>query len=203
MDRDLLESEGAKQFALAFVDMIITWNCVEAEARNLLLNTSHGGLGIFAAVTSLGNVALSNAILADAEYLDQPASEHLEHFAECMDRQRSYRNHYVHGISLLGRSMDGQNAGAMLISVEAKPRLRHIQEAVSRERITEFAAELEELRLYGARLNTKLRHRFHKLSALVEPEPPTWPEKPPLPVKLKKTRTRLPGLPPPPESSQA
>jgi hypothetical protein len=196
MDRDLLESEGAKRFCLAFVDMIITWNCVEDEARNLLLSTSKGGIGSYAAVLSLGNVALSNAILAEAEYLEQPARELLEHFVECMDRQRAFRNHYVHNIALLGRSMDGQHAGAMLIRTEAKPFLRHVQHAIDMERITEFAEQLEALRLYASRLNRMLRFKYLGVAAEGDPALESWPEKPPLPERLTKPRTRPPWLRP-------
>ena len=200
MQPDLIDSEGAQKFALSFVDMIMTWNAVEGEARNLLLSTSKGGLGTFAAVLSLGNVALSNAILAEAEYMDQPDKEHLEHFAECMDRQRIYRNYYVHNLSVLGRTADGKQAGALLTGTEAKPYLRQTQASLSDKRVREFAEELEQLRLYGFRLNQMLRHKFKKLASLAESPPPTWPEKPPLPERLRKPRQHLPGLPLPPQS---
>lgn len=199
MDRDLLESEGVKRFCLAFVDMIINWNCVESEARNLLLSTANAGLGTYAAVISLGNAALSNAIQAEAEYLEQPASGHLKHFVKCMDVQRAYRNHYVHNISLLGRSMDGQQAGAMLTSLEAKPLIRHFQASVSDARLMEFADELEALRRYGSRLNRMLRYKFLGVLAEGDPALESWPEKPPLPETLKKPRTRPPWLRDPPQ----
>lgn len=197
---DLLESEGAKRFALGFLDMVMTWNGVETEARNILFSTSGGGLGTWAAVLSLKNVSLTNAILAQAEYMGEPGRGHLKHFVKCMERQREHRNLYVHTIHALGCTDNGASAGALLTAIDAKPFLRHSQQSLSDTRIWEFANELEALRLYGVRLNDKLRHVFKKPRPRTA-EPPSWPEKPPLPAQLKRTRTHLPGLGPPPPAS--
>lgn len=195
-----LTDDGDKRFALGFLDTIMTWNQIEDQARNILLAASGGGVGAFAAVLSLGNVALSNAIRSQAEYMEPIWREHLQHFVEVMDRQRAYRNYYVHNVFALGRSQDGKVATAMLTSTEAKPLLRHHQGFLSDGRVQEFASELEQLRLYGFHLWQMLRRKYKDGPKVPEVEPQSWPQKPHVPETLKRLRTYLPGHAPPPQS---
>ncbi len=195
-------SPGTKEFAFDFLQMVVSWNEVETQAKNILLIMSRGGIGTRAAVISLGNVALANAILATAEYMPEEARKHLEHFVECLNRERGYRNHYVHSINGVGLVV-GQNTGIGLLSSEdAKPRLRHHQSHLYGAELQQYCQRLDALRVYGLLINNKLYQKFNpaRVSDKAKQEP--WPEKPPLPDNLKKLRTHLPGLEPRPQASE-
>jgi hypothetical protein len=191
------DNKGGANFARSFTNMVITWNHVEDEARTLLRSFSEGGFGGFVAIQSLGNTSLTSALRAVADIQRPEVKDHLVHFAKCMDLHRAYRNFYVHSLSFIGSSHDGEGAGGVLIAWEVKGTIQRVDDYVKDTVLEHFAGQLEELRLYGTRLNQCLLRELPPkglagILAHVQPQP--WPDKPSLPQQLAKRRQGLQSL---------
>src|SRR5215212_3039305 len=95
--RDLTEEEH--RFCAALGGVVIFWNHVEQAMRTLLqratvlVSMEHR---LMVLISSLGNVALAEAMKAIADDHAEDRADHLRHCATLFDAERVYRNYYVH-----------------------------------------------------------------------------------------------------------
>lgn len=137
--RDLTQHEN--EFCQALGEVVVFWNHVEQSFRVLLQRATHlGGPDgrIWSLIAQLPPVQLKDAMLALASDHLPEREVHLKHCAALFDREREFRNHYVHGPLTF---LTTEHASEALVSgVAAKGGNLRIQQA----RVT--AAELMEFR---------------------------------------------------------
>ena len=81
-------------------ETIVFWNHVEQSFRVLLQRATHiGGPDgrLWSLIAQLTPVQLKDAMISIAADHEADRAEHLIHCAKVFDREREYRNHYVHG----------------------------------------------------------------------------------------------------------
>lgn len=96
--RELTEHE--KDFCQALGEVVVFWNHVEQSFRILLQRATHiGGPDgrIWSLIAHLTPVQLKDAMIALSFDHDPERQAHLKHCAALFDREREFRNHYVHG----------------------------------------------------------------------------------------------------------
>lgn len=96
--RELTDHE--KEFCQALGEVVIFWNHVEQSFKNLLHRATHiGGPDgrLWSLIAHLTPVQLKDAMIALSEDHGPDRAEHLRHCALLFDREREYRNHFVHG----------------------------------------------------------------------------------------------------------
>ena len=96
--RDLTAHES--ELCQALGETIVFWNHVEQSFRVLLQRATHiGGPDgrIWSLIAHLTPVQLKDAMISIADDHEPERAEHLIHCAKLFDREREYRNHYVHG----------------------------------------------------------------------------------------------------------
>ena len=84
----------------ALGEVVIRWNHVEQSFRILLQRATHlGGSDgrIWSLVAHLTPVQLKDAMIALSDDHAENRRDHLVHCSKLFDREREYRNHYVHG----------------------------------------------------------------------------------------------------------
>lgn len=176
-------------FHEAFTNAVIVWNCVEQEARRLLVGPQQRNIAALVASAHLGNVALTDALRAFAETLeDEVEASHVAHACEMFERIRAYRNYYVHGLTFLGLQGPELLPTAVVRGMEAKGRLALVEADVSVDDIRALWRMCCNAYSYFHALNLrklKLADETH------DGEPDPWPKKPPLPTKLQRRRSYL------------
>jgi hypothetical protein len=111
--RELTDHE--KEFCQALGELVVFWNHVEQSFKILLHRATHiGGPDgrLWSLIAHLTPVQLKDAMIALSEDHDQVRRDHLRHCALLFDREREYRNHYVHG-PLTFLTTDATSAGFM------------------------------------------------------------------------------------------
>ena len=96
--RDLTEHE--MEFCQALGEIVVFWNHVEQSFRTLLQRATHisGPDGrLWSLIAHLPPVQLKDAMTALSVDHAPEREVHLKHCAKLFDREREYRNHYVHG----------------------------------------------------------------------------------------------------------
>lgn len=96
--RELTDHE--KAFCEALGELVVFWNHVEQSFKILLQRAIHigGPEGrLWSVIAHLPPVQLKDAMLALSEDHENARKDHLRHCALLFDREREYRNHYVHG----------------------------------------------------------------------------------------------------------
>jgi hypothetical protein len=96
--RELTEHE--KDFCQALGEVVVFWNHVEQSFRILLQRATHiGGPDgrLWSLIAHLTPVQLKDAMIALSSDHDAERQTHLKHCAALFDREREFRNHYVHG----------------------------------------------------------------------------------------------------------
>jgi hypothetical protein len=96
--RELTEQED--EFCRALGEVVVFWNHVEQSFRVLLQRATFlGGPDgrIWGLIAHLTPVQLKDALIAIAADHEPERAAHLRHCATLFDREREYRNHYVHG----------------------------------------------------------------------------------------------------------
>jgi hypothetical protein len=160
---------------------VITWNAVEMQMRRLLAQLSNPSNRVAALIAHLGNVALADALKAVAHEWPEDLQKHLNHCAALFDRERAYRNHYVHSPINLIR-------GKPAVSTKA------ITSKGGALRIHEGEVDILDITSLLVRLNDLHRY-IQALGQVVVNEPSATPlasiEKPPLPDELKLPRQHL------------
>jgi hypothetical protein len=96
--RDLTSHEN--ELCQALGETLVFWNHVEQSFRVLLQRATHiGGPDgrLWSLIAHLTPVQLKEAMISIAADHDGVRADHLIHCAKAFDREREYRNHYVHG----------------------------------------------------------------------------------------------------------
>lgn len=96
--RDLTSQEN--EFCRVLGEIVIVWNHVEQSFRILLHRATHiaGPDGrLWSLVAHLSPIQLSASMMALSHDHEAVRREHLVHCAKVFDREREYRNYYVHG----------------------------------------------------------------------------------------------------------
>lgn len=96
--RDLTVHEN--EFCQALGEVVVFWNHVEQSFRHLLQRATHiGGSDgrIWSLIAHLTPVQLKDAMIAISSDHAPDREVHLKHCAALFDREREFRNHYVHG----------------------------------------------------------------------------------------------------------
>ena len=146
--RQLTEQE--REFCRALGEVVVFWNHVEQSFRVLLhratfLNGPDGRLwGLIAHLTP---VQLKDALIAIAADHAPEREAHLRHCAALFDREREYRNHYVHG-PLTFATTDLESIGVVEGVVARGGSLRVQQALVSAAQLTSYRDRLGALQRY-------------------------------------------------------
>jgi hypothetical protein len=121
-----------------------------------------------------------------------PFFEHVEHFLNWVDILREYRDYYIHN-TVFHRTKEH----VQIQKVSAKGAVWFHFDDVLTEDLQDLAKQINECLIYADRLLAALeKNESHKLSSR-----PTWPRKPPLPERLKTSRTILQDVVPQLQSS--
>lgn len=152
MARDLTDTE--QEFCRALGEVVVFWNHVEQSFRVLLHRATFlGGPDgrIWALVAPLTPVQLKDAMMALSADHAPDRAEHLRHCALMFDREREYRNHYVHGpLTFLTTESSSE---ALVSAVTSRGgSLRIHQAKVSSTELQEFRDKLGVLQTYIADL---------------------------------------------------
>lgn len=194
-------------FCVAYTNAIVAWNNAEESSRVILSSlSSRGSVGATIAIYQLGNASLVDAIRTVCRFfrsfddeLATQQSDHVEHFAEGLDRMRSYRNFYVHQTRGIGCDENGDYR-ALLFGLDVKGGYSFVRHNLTMADLEAFTGHCVALQDYGEAIAQSIAP--NALTAQVTPAPtqiaslqkPLWPE------RLKRTRESLITPPPPPQS---
>lgn len=174
--RDLTENE--KEFCQALGEVVVFWNHVEQSFRVLLQRATHiGGPDgrIWSLIAHLTPVQLKDAMIALSSDHDEHRQAHLKHCAALFDREREFRNHYVHG-PLTFLTTELKSIGVVEGVVARGGSLRVQQALVSAEELVAYRNRLGALQTYIGQLLEDSR-------TLRNGEPLSDLEMPPLPPR--------------------
>lgn len=164
----------------------IGWNNIETDARSMLIALSGDGIGVMACAAMLGNIPLINALRATSKLVGSFETE-IDRFSECMDRLRSYRNHYIHGVHA---TRDGEHDDAYVTIIGSETshgKYTITNEVVTREQLTYPLQHIMRLQYYGGALSQHV-HAKHGHSLPVGPPLDPLPPLPEIPAKLVRKR---------------
>lgn len=186
--------------------LIVTWNDLETLIRQVLYTLSDRDILTAAilmadmSITGLMNVLRPLAFKYDewqrAMFVDlqserrlrdylgprqiEPVAPHVNHLIEFTDRLREYRNFYIHGIN---RPRPGKGFRAR--TQTARTKFVIFEQPITLADLQILTSEIERCIGYGFKvIDAVVMAREHMSSRDVGP--PTWPEKPLLPDRLKK-----------------
>jgi hypothetical protein len=169
--RDLTDSE--QEFCRALGEVVVFWNHVEQSFRILLHRATFlGGPDgrIWALIAPLTPVQLKDAMMALSADHAPERQEHLHHCAMIFDREREYRNHYVHGpLTFLTTESSSE---ALISAVASRGGNLRIQKArVTSDELLEFRNRLGVLQAYIGDLleDSHTLRNGRPLSELVRP----------------------------------
>jgi hypothetical protein len=144
-------------------------------------------LAVRIVTVEMGTVAIKQALQAISDLFDTPQKEAIDWAAQYFDRLREYRNYFIHDITLAVPSSDLGPLG-IIIMMRAKVEAAQDKDFSSIKQVDEMAGRAITLRTYiGAILNNLAWGPGHPVLA----ERPRVPVLPPMPEKLKKTRSYL------------
>jgi hypothetical protein len=180
--RELTEHE--EEFCRALGEVVVFWNHVEQSFRILLQRATFlGGPDgrLWSLIAQLTPVQLKDAMIAISPDHAPERGEHLKHCAALFDREREYRNHYVHGpLTFLTTE---QASEALVAGVVARGgSLRVHQAKVSAAELTGFRNRLGALQSYIGELLQDSRN-------LRDGKPLTELEMPPIAPRLVLSKT--------------
>ncbi len=140
-------------------EIVVFWNHVEQSFRVLLQRATHiGGPDgrIWCLIAQLTPVQLKDAMLAISSDHAPERAVHLQHCAKVFDRERDYRNHYVHG-PLTFLSTD-KSSSSLVSGVSARGGSLRVKTAeISATELTQFRDRLGALQIYiGALLGDSI-----------------------------------------------
>jgi len=206
------ESESS-EFLAQLGKLVVAWNDLESALGGLIFILAERDPVTAMLLTADMNAAtMMNAIRAlviehDAserrlagdlakdsfakEYLGGPrvvedAAPYVVHLIDFADRLREYRNFYVHGINS-PRAKEGFLARGRT----ARGRFVFFEQPITLLNLQSLTVSIEACVDYGLKVQTAVvsaRGYLRRKDAA----PPTWPEKPPLPDKLRRSRQFLP-----------
>ena len=146
--RELTEHEN--EFCRSLGEVVVFWNHVEQSFRVLLQRATFlGGPDgrIWGLIAHLTPVQLKDAMIAISSDHAPEREAHLRHCAALFDREREYRNHYVHGpLTFLTTE---QASEALVSGVVARGGSLRVQQArVSAAELTAYRDRLGALQRY-------------------------------------------------------
>lgn len=190
--------KGLSDFCITYTLAVVAWNNSEESARDILTSLSEGGIGSTIAIYQLGNASLVDAIRTVCRFLrsiDNPLgnmkADHVEHFAEGLDRLRSYRNFYIHQLRGIKTQIGQSDYTGILFGLDVKQGYSYINHELSMEQLRDFTRSCDQLQIYGQHISQAVTR--NALAKFVQPEAkplaslekPTWPE------RLRRTRESL------------
>ena len=146
--RDLTSHEN--DLCKALGEVVIFWNHVEQSFRILLQRATHisGPDGrIWSLIAHLSPVQLKDSMIALAEDHADERQKHLIHCAKMFDREREYRNHYVHGPLTFLTTESSSKGYVSAISVRGGA-LKHKRAEIDVEELMKFRDRLGTLQSY-------------------------------------------------------
>jgi hypothetical protein len=200
--------------------LVLTWNDLDWTIRNIIFFLAmDDAVSVMILTADMNTAAALNALRALAAERDalearnvqspqaikvfgrrevQPILDNVKHFIEYTDRLREYRNFYVHGI----RSPQ-EDKGIWARTISARGRYSMHEQPVTVADLRSLSDRIAHCIGYGIRLSHALAAAYSYLHfSNSAAEPPTWPEKPPLPDRLVKNRQVLLGRQDQPPPSQ-
>jgi hypothetical protein len=150
--RKLTEQE--QEFCCALGEVVVFWNHVEQSFRVLLQRATFlGGPDgrIWSLIAHLTPVQLKDGLIAIAADHAPEREAHLRHCAAIFDREREYRNHYVHG-PLTFLTTEQESIGVVEGVVARGGSLRVQQALVSAAELTTYRDRLSALQRYISEL---------------------------------------------------
>lgn len=167
------EKEAALK--VAFADFVIAWNHLEKSASFLLFRLVGGDARAEVLTSRLQASALSEAIRPLAQIHPNPLRDHILTFATLFDRLRGWRNHYVHGIFIIGWSEDEEPGGMIQSTRIARKKLAMSEHLVTTPMMVEAHGWIIQLKQFLDGITPHLYVNFPleriPLETLVAPAP--------------------------------
>ncbi len=101
------DEEAAKALKIQFADFVMEWNDLEKGTALLLYYLLGGDFRVDALTARMQASAYSEAINALSYLHPQNVQNHLQAYTKRFDRVRAWRNHYVHGLFIVGYTNNG------------------------------------------------------------------------------------------------
>lgn len=170
--RDLTRHEV--EFCRALGETVVFWNHIELSFKRLLHRATHiGGPDgrLWSLIAHLSPVQLRDAMIALSADHDEVRRDHLSHCARVYDREREYRNHYVHG-PMTFLTTDLETAGFVSTIAARGGALRVQRSQIKTEELIAFRDRLGALQVYiGELIDDSINLRHGKpLDELDKPE---------------------------------
>jgi hypothetical protein len=106
-------------------EMIVQWNACEGRLRDMVIWLSGGrSVATLALTAHMTAKALTDALPALTGSKSAEVREHFEHYSKAVDILRDYRNYYVHGISLVSRSVINPDPLAWVSQITGRMRVK-------------------------------------------------------------------------------
>ena len=166
--------------------VVVEWSQTEGRARRLLHEIMGSASDTnYILLAHLGNVAITDAIKAYSEACPKALADHLKHYCTYFDRLREHRNHYVHGILLVGTEYKEREATAVgeTQQITARGRLCIAESKVRSDDLRALISSMTELACYDSVLRWEINGNRPQGAIALTPQ-----RKPPLPDTIQKTR---------------
>ena len=181
--------------------IVVTWNSCEGRLRQMVIWLAGGRSPSTLALTAhMTAKALSDALPAMSGSQPPEVRDHFEYYAKAIDILREHRNYYVHGISAVSVGMLELETAAWVQTVTGKLRVKIHAERVGLAPLKALEEQLVRYSYYGLKVMEKADPYRGMIGFERRHVPATWPQKPPLPDRLRKPPPILLGAPPQPES---
>lgn len=169
---------GEDQLFALIGEVIVRWNACESKMQLLLYSICGGGDPTHVLVYSLGNVALTDALAAVSDTLEDELREHVLHARKLFSILREHRNYLVHTPVAIGLS--DETPSLMLEEITPKGGSHRIHQAVLKsERFLVMLVHLDDLARYLGQLVSIIYGvpKAPPISSLEKPVPPGRLEK--------------------------
>lgn len=187
------DGKGEEDFLQLIGEMIVSWNRCEGRVRDLIIWLSGGRSPATLALTAhLNAISLIQTLEALANGQEVEIGGHIDHFRECVDRLREYRNYYVHGISDVGPGWPiSPQTGAWIYQVSGRRRVTIRSEIIDYTALHDLCIQLRLVADYGKRIHHMVDPSSGPMGFRARSFAPLI--KPPLPPKLRKAEPILLG----------
>jgi hypothetical protein len=126
--------------------------------------------------------------------LFEPFAEHVDHFLTGVDILREHRNYYVH--NAINDTSDPHQQRLMIYRISARGKVSLTSHPIDETALENLVFQIGDFLGYGDDLAEALRRNTSKKFS----ERPSWPEKPPLPGRLKTSHITFQDVMRPPQS---
>jgi hypothetical protein len=206
MKRRVRNAPRQRRIQLGYLGLVVSlWNELEPQVRTVLVTLSPDRLTAswLAADLQIGPLINATRLMSKeiqwmherinvtlrrkrGRYkLFEPFTEHVDHYLNGVDILREHRNYYIH-YAVADRS-DRKHLKLQISKLTARGRVSYISHPIEETALENLSFQITDYLTYGDSLLEALEKNVSKKFF----ERPSWPEKPPLPERLKMTHITL------------